>query len=619
MDTCKEVDTEPSRKKRRLDAPMGHIITAPLSVHAANVAQFPASPAKAEEASPTASTAVIDNPATLLSLDRSISPPKNGGSRYDFNAGKSLDVAAAAPVEEIIDNESTVIPSPVQLTRIADLNASNNVDTIGLGEILGDPLIKECWQFNYLFNVDFLMDHFDEDVRSLVQVKIVHGSWKREDSNKIRIDEAAKRYPNLQVITAYMPEVFGTHHSKMMILFRHDDLAQVVIHTANIIPGDWGNMCQAVWRSPLLPFMPITQTQPSSSNSPALPSLGCGARFKLDLLAYLRTYGQAKTGPLTKKLQDYDFSSVRAALVASTPSKLNLRSLNPDTEHLWGWPGLRKVLGNIPVTPVAEGERSNIVVQVSSVASLGQNDKWLVSTLLDTLATSSSNHATSEPKSKPKFSIIFPTADEIRRSLDGYSSGSSIHMKTESAAQAKQVTYMRPMLCHWAGDGEQITVTQSTTPVREAGRRRAAPHIKTYIRFTDSSMTSIDWAMVTSANLSTQAWGSAANASGEVRICSYEIGVVVWPGLFDDGGGGSVDMVPAFKQDTPSMDQLSDVIKDALDDSERQRRRKTVIGFRMPYDLPLVPYGKDDLPWCATSPCSELDWMGRTWPGFGQG
>lgn len=31
---------------------------------------------------------------------------------------------------------------------------------------------------------------------------------------------------------AYMPEAFGTHHSKMMILLRHDDLAQCV----SIIP-----------------------------------------------------------------------------------------------------------------------------------------------------------------------------------------------------------------------------------------------------------------------------------------------------------------------------------------------------------------------------------------------
>jgi len=379
-------------------------------------------------------------------------------------------------------------------------------------------------------------------------------------------------------------------------------------------------MCQAVWRSPLLPFMPTTQTQPSSSSdSPALPSLGSGRRFKSDLLAYLRTYGQARTGSLTKQLREYDFRGVRAALVASTPSKLNMRSLDPDTEALWGWLGLKRVLGAIPVPPATKGVKPRIVVQVSSIASLGQNDKWLAGTLLDTLAASSSKSSSSGPKLKPKFSIIFPTADEIRRSLDGYSSGSSIHMKTQSAAQAKQVAYMRPMLCHWAGDGEQNTPTESITPIREAGRRRAAPHIKTYIRFTDSSLTSIEWAMVTSANLSTQAWGSSASASGEVRICSYEMGVVVWPGLFDDAEGGSVEMVPVFKQDAPSVDQLSNATREALDGPDLQGRTKSVIGFRMPYDLPSVPYDENDMPWCATSPCSELDWMGRTWPGFGQG
>lgn len=49
-------------------------------------------------------------------------------------------------------------------------------------------MIRECWQFNYLFDVDFLMSQFDEDVRDLVSVKVVHGSWKSESDNKIRID-----------------------------------------------------------------------------------------------------------------------------------------------------------------------------------------------------------------------------------------------------------------------------------------------------------------------------------------------------------------------------------------------------------------------------------------------
>lgn len=32
------------------------------------------------------------------------------------------------------------------------------------------------------------MDQFDDDVRSLVKVRVVHGSWKREAPNRVRID-----------------------------------------------------------------------------------------------------------------------------------------------------------------------------------------------------------------------------------------------------------------------------------------------------------------------------------------------------------------------------------------------------------------------------------------------
>ena len=362
-------------------------------------------------------------------------------------------------------------------------------------------------------------------------------------------------------------------------------------------------MCQAVWRSPLLPLMSSTQGErvlpPVQA---ALPSLGSGPKFQLDLLAYLRSYGQVKTGSLTKQLQGYDFSGVHAALVASTPSKVNLRGSDPDTEPLWGWPALRRVLRSIPASSASKDGRSNIVVQVSSIASLGQTDKWLAGTLFRTLATRPLNDTSPAAKAKPKFSIIFPTADEIRRSLDGYNSGSSIHMKTQSAAQGKQVEYMRPMFCHWAGDEDGNLDEQTASLIRETGRRRAAPHIKTFIRFSDSTMTSIDWAMVTSANLSTQAWGSAESASGEVRTCSYEIGVLFWPDLFDHGDGQRVEMVPVFKQDRPA--------------AAAEQTGTTLVGFRMPYDLPLVPYRRQEMPWCATAPCSEPDWMGRTWPGF---
>ncbi|CAG8391130.1 unnamed protein product [Penicillium salamii] len=518
------------------------------------------------------------NGNTLVSLHREISPPARK---------PSPPAASPAPKQEdptgpkATKKTPKVFNSPVQLTRIRDLSESNNVDTVRLSDILGDPMIRECWQFNYLFDVDFLLSNFDEDVRDLVQVKVVHGSWQKEAPNRVRVEEACSRHPNVQPIIAYMPEPFGTHHSKMMILLRHDDLAQVIIHTANMIPGDWTNMTQAVWRSPLLPLESETseaQTEP--------PRRGSGERFKRDLLAYLKAYGPAKTGALTKQLTKFDFRAIRAALVASVPSRQHASDSNSDEGTLWGWLALKDLMGHVPTTENNEAS-SNIVIQISSVATLGQTNKWLKDVFFKALAPGST------PRNAPKYSIIFPTPDEIRRSLDGYGSGGSIHMKTQSAAQQKQVQYLRPHLCQWAGDslppGTQIDLSDS--PLREAGRRRAAPHIKTYIRFSDTDMKEIEWAMVSSANLSTQAWGAATNGSGEVRICSWEIGVVVWPDLFAED---SVVMVPCFKRDTPEAET-------------------DVVGFRMPYDLPLTPYGIDDEPWCATASYEDVDWWGQRW------
>lgn len=190
-------------------------------------------------------------------------------------------------------------------------------------------------------------------------------------------------------------------------------------------------------------------------------------------------------------------------------------------------------------------------------------------------------------------------------------------MKTQSAAQQKQLQYMRPHLCQWAGDGPSnsncIDLSEDKPLKREAGRGRAAPHIKTYIRYSDAdTMDTIDWAMVTSANLSTQAWGAATNANGEVRISSWEIGVVVWPELFvDDSTAERPDpdscsalMVPCFKRDQPSPPFPERLAK---------KEGITVVGFRMPYDLPLTPYGASDEPWCATAPHHLPDWMGQSW------
>ncbi|RDW91985.1 hypothetical protein BP5796_01379 [Coleophoma crateriformis] len=472
-----------------------------------------------------------------------------------------------------------VVNSPFQLTSIRDLPPSMNVDTVSLKDILGDPLIAECWEFNYLHDVDFLMEAFDEDVRDLVKVHVVHGFWKREDQSRKNIEEQASKYQNVTLHTAYMPEMFGTHHSKMLVLFRHDSTAQIIIHTANMIAFDWTNMAQAVWKSPLLPTLPELH-----ESSPDSRQIGSGSRFKADFINYLKAYDTKRKicKSLIEQISVYDFSEIRAALIASVPGK---QGIETNAETAWGWTGLKNVLNSVPV----QNDKPEIIVQVSSIATLGPSDKWLKQTLFGALG-----HSQGSATKKPSFKVVFPTPDEIRRSLNGYSSGSAIHIRLQSTQQAKQLQYLKPLLCHWAGDGAQHTPAKADT-ISEAGRRRAAPHIKTYIRFADHSKTAIDWALVTSANLSKQAWGDGISGAGDVRICSYEIGVMVWPGLY----GEKAKMVPTFKTDSPTV---------ALGESA-----EAVVGVRMPYDLPLVPYGKDDTPWCATASYSEPDWLGQAY------
>ena len=113
------------------------------------------------------------------SLNKPVSPPP---------LRRSKATASECP------KANQMIRSPFQLTRIRDLPASSNVDAVSLKDILGDPLISECWEFNYLHNLDFLMDAFDDDVRDLVKVHVVHGFWKNEDQRRINLKVCVLSY-----------------------------------------------------------------------------------------------------------------------------------------------------------------------------------------------------------------------------------------------------------------------------------------------------------------------------------------------------------------------------------------------------------------------------------------
>ncbi|EGX92952.1 tyrosyl-DNA phosphodiesterase [Cordyceps militaris CM01] len=501
------------------------------------------------------------SPNGLDSLSRSISPPRT-------KKHKSVDT----------------VSSPFRLTWIRDLDEESNQDAITLTDLLGDPLISECWNFNYQHDIPFLMGTFDRDIRAHVQVHVVHGFWKREDGNRLRLVEQAEHFPNVKLHVAPMPEMFGTHHSKMLIVFRRDDTAQVIIHTANMIAKDWTNMTNAAWISPILPKL---NTAPKDSPRPENMTPGSGPRFQFDLLSYLTSYDRMRptcTG-LVQSLKVYDFSSVKGSLVASVPGTHEVHTEAGATA--WGWSAMGKCLEQIP----CQAGKSEVTVQVSSIATLGGNDGWLRGTLFKAL---SKGKSATTAAAAPQFKVVFPTADEIRASLDGYASGGSIHTKIQSKQQEMQLRYLRPIFHYWMADD----ASKAASSFRDAGRDRAAPHIKTYIRTNEKN--TMDWALVTSANLSKQAWGEAAKPTGQFRIASWEIGVLVWPSLFKK----DAIMKGCFKSDVPGS---------AEGHGGQRGEAETVVGFRMPYSLPLRKYSREAMPWVATMSHEKEDCLGQSW------
>ena len=110
--------------------------------------------------------------AFLESLKRGVSPPV-GRQSPSLAEKTELGMALPEKLEEdsVQSSSSTEMPrrkitnssnsrivsSPFKLTRIRDLPANANVDTIGIKDILGHVMLKEVWLFDFLYDVDWVM------------------------------------------------------------------------------------------------------------------------------------------------------------------------------------------------------------------------------------------------------------------------------------------------------------------------------------------------------------------------------------------------------------------------------------------------------------------------------
>ena len=269
---------------------------------------------------------------------------------------------------------------------------------------------------------------------------------------------------------------------------------------------------------------------------------------------------------MTQLLQRVDFSHCKAALIPARPGR------HEDQRHKWGVLRLASVLEKYNTCSdcsASEGG-SSLVMQCSSLGSMGKHEQFIEELAASMLtsrtvsATSSSSTADGDTNARRNkistpIEIVWPSVQCISQSYLGYSSGGSIPCSSDtiedrsSPGSSGRCTVKR-------GFRDRFRQWDGTL----SGRHMFPPHMKCYFRYrigtsvavsrhqakgpshrgeqrtdtdsdsdTDIGAVSMDWFLLTSANLSQAAWGKKQHSGRVLYIKSYEMGVLFLPSWLD--------------------------------------------------------------------------------------
>jgi len=439
-----------------------------------------------------------------------------------------------------------IINSNINLTAVESLNDKYNNNAVTLSSLLSKKKSTNIIQFNFLLDLDWFMSQVPEHSKDTAKILFIHGM------RDVLVPESTQIYPNTRFLKPHIPLPYGSHHTKAMLLFYEDDTMQVIIHTANLVPSDWYYKTQAVWSSPFL-----------SKKTEEYIQSGKECEFEKELCKYIKYYNIPVLNRLAERVSLYNFEDCKAILISSVPGIHRGNELNK-----WGHLQLKDILSlkfKMKFDESNKTKQSYIISQISSIGALGKDDRWL-----DKEFGNSLRYTDSGIDSNTNLKLIYPTVDNVRNSIEGWSGGNSLPFSNSN--WQKQSNYMNKILHIWKAEN--------------SGRTRAMPHIKTFTRIDNDE---ISWFLLTSANLSKAAWGTLQKQGKQLMIRNYELGVLLLPELFNKNE--NVKLINYYGKNK---------------DSEFDSKTK-MVNIPIPFDLPLTPYPPKSI---NTDPNTMLPW---TW------
>ncbi|CAH3145241.1 unnamed protein product [Pocillopora meandrina] len=172
--------------------------------------------------------------------------------------------------------------------------------------------------------------------------------------------------------------------------------------------------------------------------------------------------------------------------------------------------------------------------------------------------------------SSPPLHLVFPTVDNVWHSLDGYPA---------------LLTFLKNMMDFCLFCFSFFSSWKS----HSCGKSRVSPHFKTYAELSPD-WSQMSWFLVTSANLSKAAWGTLEKNGQQLLIRSYEIGVLFLP-----------------KDQDPESKYFH--VKGKQGSNEKWSSYSVQLSF----DVPPLPYTKDESPWMWDVKYNTPDGHGRIW------